>query len=83
MDDDQRIRLGPDDAFLDPGDHVCALFRGSEGRDAVLLPFLQAAVEQGDKVVGLLEDEPPAAVLDRIEPDDDPSRVARFWAAPG
>jgi hypothetical protein len=62
------IRLGINDASLAPGDHVCALFRGAAGRDDVLLPFLQAAREQGDKVVGLLEEFPPETVLDRLDP---------------
>jgi hypothetical protein len=77
------IRLGIDDAALAPGDHVCALFRGASGRDHVLLPFLRAAREQGDKVIGLLEESPPEAVLDRLGPrvhEDDEGRYDLFSA---
>lgn len=64
--DDACITIGLNDATLSPGDHVCVLFRGEEGRDAVLLPFLRAAREEGDKVIAMLEETPPAGVLERL-----------------
>lgn len=46
---------------LHSGDHICAFYRGSEGRDETLLPFLRAGLEAGDLCT---------AVLDQVEPDD-------------
>ena len=45
---------------LRQGDHICAIFRGSPGRDETLLPFLRAGLEAGDLCT---------AVLDQVEPD--------------
>ncbi len=55
------IALGLPGVTLEPGDHICAFYRGAEGRDEVLLPYLRAGLEAGDKCI---------AVLDQVEPDD-------------
>jgi sugar diacid utilization regulator len=44
-----------------PGDHICAIYRGSAGRDEALLPFLRAGLEAGDLCT---------AVLDQVDADD-------------
>jgi hypothetical protein len=49
------------------GDHICAFYRGSDGRDEILLPFLKAGIEAGDLCT---------AVLDQVEPDEMLARLA-------
>ena len=55
------IELGLPGLSMSPGDHICAFYRGSVGRDEVLLPYLRAGIDAGDKCI---------AVLDQVEPDD-------------
>jgi hypothetical protein len=38
-----------------PGDHICAFFRGSDQRDEVLLPFLEAGIVAGDRCICVLD----------------------------
>lgn len=58
--DSPSIPSGLPGVDLHPGDHICAFYRGSEGRDETLLPFLQAGLDAGDLCT---------AVLDQVEPD--------------
>jgi len=46
---------------LEAGDHVCGFYYGDEERDAILLPFLRAGLEAGEKCL---------AVVDSTSPDD-------------
>lgn len=61
------VPLGPPGLSLEVGDHVCALYRGSEGRDEILLPYLEAGLDAGDRCI---------AVLDEADPDEVASRLA-------
>jgi hypothetical protein len=55
---------------LEAGDHLCAFFWGVKGRDAVMLPFLEAGLEAGDKCLCLVHATTPSDVLGRLgEPD--------------
>jgi len=54
------IAFGLPGVRLSPGDHICAFYRGAEGRDEVLLAYLRAGIEAGDRCV---------AVLDQVEPE--------------
>ena len=55
------IQFGLPGVRLTPGDHICAFYRGSEGRDEVLLAYLRAGMEAGDRCV---------VVLDQVEPEE-------------
>jgi len=57
----ETIQFGLPGVKLTPGDHICAFYRGSEGRDEVLLAYLRAGLEAGDRCV---------AVLDQVEPEE-------------
>jgi MEDS: MEthanogen/methylotroph, DcmR Sensory domain len=64
-----------DDVAFRPGDHVCALYRGSKGRDEVLVSYLREGIHQGQRCICYLdgaEGEPVAddlrARLRRAEP---------------
>ena len=48
------------------GDHVCGFYYGEEERDALLLPFLRAGLEGGDKCVAVVDSTTPQDVIDRI-----------------
>jgi hypothetical protein len=61
------IAAGIPGLALQAGDHVCAFYRGPEGRDEVLLPFLRAGLLAGDKCL---------AVLDEADPDEVTRRLA-------
>lgn len=56
------IHLGVADLSLVAGDHVCAVYAGAAGRDAVLLPYLRAGLRGGDKVVAVVDSTSPSSV---------------------
>jgi hypothetical protein len=45
-----------------PGDHICCFYRGEQERDNVLLPFLRAGIEGGDKCICLIDGAEPADI---------------------
>ncbi len=55
---------------LRAGDHLCACHVGDGERDAVLLPFVEAALRDGDRCVVAAAE--PAGVLTRLDPALDP-----------
>jgi hypothetical protein len=44
-----------DDVVFRPGDHVCAFYRGSQGRDDVLLSYLSEGIRQGQQCICYLD----------------------------
>lgn len=62
----RTIPSGLPGVTLSEGDHICAFYRGAEGRDEMLVPFLRAGVEAGDLCT---------AVLDQVEPDELAERI--------
>lgn len=61
------LPLSPSGTDIGPGDHVCALYRGTDGRDDIMLPFLGRGIEQGDKCVAVLDDAEPTDVARQLE----------------
>jgi hypothetical protein len=60
---------------IEPGDHICAFFRGRDQRDDVLLPFLRDGLVNGHKCIAVMDDpdveqitNPLSLVLDIEEP---------------
>jgi hypothetical protein len=49
------VELGIPGLSVEVGAHVCAFFRGSEERDAILLSYLGAGLLSGDKCVCVLD----------------------------
>lgn len=70
----QHVPLGPPGLSVEVGDHVCALYRGSDGRDEVLLPYLEAGLQAGDRCI---------AVLDEADPDEVAARLSDSCDADG
>ena len=61
------IQLGVADLSLVAGDHVCAVYAGPAGRDAVLLPYLRAGLRGGDKVVAVVDSTSPSSVREVLD----------------
>lgn len=57
------IAVGLPGMSLQPGDHVCALYRGTAGRDEILLPFVKAGLEAGDKCITILDQADPDSIV--------------------
>ena len=60
------MQLGVEDLSLVAGDHVCAVYTGTAGRDAVLLPYLRAGLRRGDKVVAVVGSTSPTSLKDAL-----------------
>lgn len=48
---------------LQPGEHLCGLYSGAQQRDEILLPFLRAGLEVGDKCICIVDDAEAAGVI--------------------
>jgi hypothetical protein len=48
---------------LEVGDHICGFFRGPAERDEILLPYLMAGLEAGDKCTCVVDGQDPATVV--------------------
>lgn len=52
---------------LDPGDHICAFYRGPAERDEIMLPFLQDGLRAGHKCVCVVDSCDPDHVRERLD----------------
>lgn len=50
------VALGFDGLSIPPGSHICALFRGIEERDQILVPFLREGLRARDKCTCIIDD---------------------------
>jgi hypothetical protein len=50
------IALGFDGLAIPPGSHICALFRGIDERDQILVPFLREGLRAGHKCTCIIDD---------------------------
>jgi MEDS: MEthanogen/methylotroph, DcmR Sensory domain len=55
------IEVGVGGITIEPGDHVCAFYRGATGRDEIFLPYIARGLQEGDKCICILE------IADRVE----------------
>ena len=69
------VGMGVPGVHLDPGDHVCAFYFGTEERDKVLIPFLQAGLHAGEKCIAVFDHPEPAEMVAQLG-DDAESYVA-------
>ena len=60
------VGMGVPGVRLDPGDHVCAFYFGTDERDKVLIPFLQAGLQSGEKCLAVFEEPEPAEMVARL-----------------
>ncbi len=61
------VELGIPGLALDVGDHVCAFYRGSDERDAILESYLVAGIRSGDKCVCVIDTGDPALLRSSLE----------------
>jgi hypothetical protein len=57
------IALGVPGVQLAPGDHVCAFYPSTADRDEILIPYLSAGLDAGDKCVAVVDSCGPESVL--------------------
>ena len=58
--------LGMPGVSVEPGDHLCAFYMGQQERDDVVLPYLRAGLHAGDKCLGIVDSNEPAAVMNDV-----------------
>ncbi len=51
---------------LDAGDHVCAFYFGTDEPDKVLIPFLQAGLQGGEKCIAVVDHPDPPEMAARL-----------------
>ena len=73
---DDSVNLGPTGMTVSPGDHVCAFYRTSAGRDEILVPFLRAGLDRGDKCIAVLDQADPAEVRSQLGADLEPDTAS-------
>lgn len=67
----RSVALGVPGVQLDPGDHLCAFYRGLEERDEVLIPYLREGLKSGDMCICVVDASEPEAVLAALAADPD------------
>ena len=60
------VDFGVPGVDVEPGDHICARYRGAAERDALLLPFLRAGLRDGETCLCLIDRIEPDALVDRL-----------------
>lgn len=69
---ENSVPFGPTGMSVSVGDHICAFYRTSTGRDEILVPFLQAGLDRGDKCIAVLDQADPAELLSQLKASTDP-----------
>jgi MEDS: MEthanogen/methylotroph, DcmR Sensory domain len=62
----QTVPLGPLGLHVPPGTHICSFYRGTQGRDEIVLPFLAEGIRSQDKCLCILASIDPPDVLARL-----------------
>jgi hypothetical protein len=60
------VGMGVPGVHLDAGDHVCAFYFGTDERDKVLIPFLQAGLQGGEKCIAVVDHPDPPEMAARL-----------------
>jgi DcmR-like sensory protein len=70
------IRVGFEGLEFQPGEHLCGLYAGAQQRDEILLPFLRAGLEAGDKCICIVDGAEPADIVAAFSPPGEERTVA-------
>ena len=62
------IDLGFKGIELRPGEHLCGLYAGVQQRDEILLPFLRAGLESGDKCICIIDGSESSGIVSALGP---------------
>jgi len=57
------LNLGFNGLEIQPGEHLCGLYAGVHQRDEMLLPFLRAGLDSGDKCICIVDGTEPAEIV--------------------
>ncbi|MCW3042727.1 MAG: protein kinase family protein [Actinobacteria bacterium] len=60
---DRSPEFGIPGLSVQRGDHICALYRSSQQRDEVMLPFLCEGLRTGDKCISIVDSSEPLQLL--------------------
>jgi MEDS: MEthanogen/methylotroph, DcmR Sensory domain len=64
------LRFGvPWDGSAQPGDHICALYRGPDERSDLLAPYLQAGLHAGEKCLCMINPPDRTVIVNRLATD--------------
>ena len=75
------IDLGFKGVELQPGEHLCGVYAGVRQRDEILLPFLRAGLESGDKCICIIDGTEPTEIVAALGPlgtESTPAGVKRL-----
>jgi MEDS: MEthanogen/methylotroph, DcmR Sensory domain len=62
----EKVPLGLLGLSVPRGTHICAFYRGAQGRDEIVVPFLAEGIRAQDKCICILESADPPDVLARL-----------------
>ena len=62
----ETVPLGLLGLTVPHGTHICAFYRGAQGRDEIVVPFLAEGIRAQDKCICILESIDPPDVLARL-----------------
>jgi hypothetical protein len=65
------VAVGIPGVDLAPGDHVCVFYPGLAERNEILIPYLRAGLQAGDKCVCVVDADEPDDVVSALGPDVD------------
>jgi hypothetical protein len=65
------VAVGIPGVDLVPGDHVCVFYPGLAERNEILIPYLRAGLQAGDKCVCVVDADEPDDVVSALGPDVD------------
>ncbi|HEV7829467.1 MAG TPA: MEDS domain-containing protein [Pseudonocardiaceae bacterium] len=68
------LELGIPGLQLTEGDHICAFYRGPGERDEILIPYLRAGLQTGDKCICVVDAVDPRQVLAALGSESDVDR---------
>ena len=62
----ETVPLGLLGLHVPRGTHICSFYRGAQGRDEIVLPFLAEGIRSQDKCLCILDSVDPPDVLARL-----------------
>ena len=73
----EKVPLGLLGLSVPRGTHICAFYRGAQGRDEIVVPFLAEGLRCGDKCMAVLDSVSPADVLAELDRSADADAAVR------
>ena len=64
------IDIGVRGLFAEPGDHLCAFYRGEDERDEIMMPFVRAGLTARNRCVCVVDTTEKSDIAERLEDDE-------------